>query len=221
MSSRCVSKLPSCEDEERRRMECVYCHQRGPFVKNGVKMWGKHHVKFCCKTKSFASWNHPNPTFTVLLPSPPSEGDKREETGGWRRKHSLKNKNRVTRDAKIVLKTSCDVFSLLGAMEAKSENKRLKQETKKKLLKDAEMKKILAAAVAKKAPRPLVKKPVAFGGWLAVVKAKKKSKVEIPLVASPKRVGELKKQAFNKGAVMSFEEVKKVFTNTDNWGDSD
>jgi len=205
-------------------MDCVYCKQRGPFLKKGVMMWGKHHVKFCCKAddrkKAKQEANRRNPTFT-------------EEGGGWRRKCSAKkkNKNRVTIGAKNVLKMSCDTFGILGA---KTESERLKQETNEKHLKETELKKIRAAAAAKKAPRPSIKKSPAFGGWLAVAKApkpvtKKERKMEVPLVASPKRVDALKKQAkakssptvFKKGAVMSFEEVHNMFSNTDSWGDSD
>ena len=226
MSSRCVSqKLPSCPEEEKRPIDCVYCKQRGQFFKNGVPMFGKHHVKFCCKAadrkKAKRAANRRKPTFT-------------KEDGGWRKKRSVKkNKTRVTSGAKTVLEMSQDAFSLLGVMDAEAESKRSKKEAKQKRLKELEAEKIRAAAAAKKAPRPSTKKPVAFGGWLAVAKAKKpaakmKSKVEIPLVVSPKRVDALKKQAkakpaptvFKKGAVMSFEEVKNLFSNTDSWGDS-
>lgn len=226
MSSRCVSqKLPSCPEEEKRRMDCVYCKQRGPFLKNGVMMWGKHHVKFCCKAadrkKAKRDANRRKPTFT-------------KEDGGWRKKRSVKkNKTRVTSGAKTVLEMSQDAFSLLGAMDAEGESKRLEQEAKQKRLKEVEQEKICAAAAARKAPRPSTKKPVAFGGWLAVAKAKKpagkkESKVEIPLVVSPKRVDVLKKQAkakaaptvFKKGAVISFEGMKEMFAKTDSWGDS-
>jgi len=227
MYSRCVSqKLPSCPKEEERPKDCVYCKQRGPFLKNGVMMFGKHHVKFCCKAddrkKAKRDANRRKSTFT-------------KEDGGWRKKRSVKkNKTRVTSGANTVLKMSQDPFSVLGVMDAEAESKRLEQEAKQKRLKELELKKIRAAAAAKKAPRPSTKKPVAFGGWLAAAKAKKpaakkKSKVEIPLVASPKRVDVLKKQAkakpaptvFKKGAVMSFEQVKNMFSNTDSWGDSD
>lgn len=228
MYSRCVSqKLPSCPEEEERPRACVYCKQRGPFLKNGVMMFGNHHVKFCCKAddrkKVKCDANRRKPTFT-------------KEDGGWRKKRSTKknNKTRVTSGADTVLKMSQDPFSLLGVMDAETESKRLKKEAKQKRLKEAEKEKIRVAAAAKKAPRPSTKKPVAFGGWLAVAKAKKPvtkkvSKVEIPLVASPKRVDVLKKQAkakpaptvFKKGAVMSFEQVKNLFSNTDSWGDSD
>lgn len=228
MSSRCVSqKLPSCDEEEKRPMDCVYCKQRGPFFKNGVPMYGKHHVKFCCKAadrkKAKRDANCRKPTFT-------------KEDGGWRKKRSMKknNKTRVTSGAKTVLKMSQDPFSLLGVMDAETESKRLKKEAKLKRLKEVEQENIRVAAAAKKAPRPSTKKPVAFGGWLAAAKAKKpaakkESKVDIPLVVSPKRVDVLKKQAkakpaptvFKKGKVMSFEQVKNMFSNTDSWGDSD
>lgn len=216
MSSRCVSqKLSSCEDEEKRIMDCVYCKQRGPFLKNGVMMWGKHHVMYCCKAddrkKVKRNANRRKSTFI-------------KEEGGWRRKSSVKNNTRVTSGAKTVLEMSQDASRVLCVMDAEAESKRLKE---------SERKKISAAAAAKKAPRPSTKKPAALGGWLAVAKAKKpvvkkESKVEIPLVASPKRVDALKKQAkakllptvFKKDSVMSFEEMANIFAKTDSWGDS-
>ena len=206
-------------------MDCVYCKQRGTFMKNGVMMFGKHHVNFCCKAKdrqkAKRAANRRKPAFT-------------KEAGGWKRSVKKNNKTRVTSGAKIVLERSKDPFSVLGAMEAKAESKRLEKEAKEKRLKEKEQEDIRAAVAAKKVPRPSTKKPVAFGGWLAVAKAKKpvaknESKVEVPLVASPKRVNALKKEAkvkpqptvFKKGAVMSFEEMKNMFSNMDSWCDSD
>ncbi len=229
MSSRSVLQFPSCPEEENRHMDCVYCKQRGPFLKNGVMMWGKHHVKFCCKAadrKKFKrTANRRKPTFT-------------KEADGWSKKRALKNnKTRVTSGAKTVLKMSQDPFSVFGAIEAKAERKRFEQKAKEKRLKEVEKEKIRAAAAAKKVPRPSTKKPVAFGGWLAAAKTKKpvakKPVAKVPVakkrvVASPKRVYVLKKQAkeksaptlFKKGEVITFEEMKNMFSNTDSWGDS-
>ena len=180
-------------------------------------------MKYCCKAddrkKVKRDANHRKPTFT-------------KEDGGWHKKRSVKknNKTRVTNGAKNVLEMSQDAFSILGVMDAEAENMRLKQDAKEKRLKEVELKKISAAAAAKKAPRPSIKKPVAFGGWLAAAKSKKVvNNADVPLVASPKRVDVLKKQAkakplptvFKKGKVMSFEEVKNMFSNTDSWCDSD
>ena len=229
MSSYRVSqKLPSCPEEEKRFMDCVYCHKRGPFFKNGTMMWGKHHVKFCCKAEARKQTkrdaNRRKPTFT-------------KEDGGWLTKRSSKknNKTRVTSGAKTVLEKSKDPFSILGAMNAEAESKRLKQEAEQKRLKQEEEAKIRAAEAAKKAPRPATKKSPGFGGWLAVAKAKKPvakkpvtkkpvAKVEIPVVSAPKRANVSKKATkaptvYKKGSVMSFEEVEKLFSNTDSWGD--
>ena len=228
MSSRNVSQnLPFCKEEEKRFIDCVYCRQSGLYIKNGVKMWGKHHVKFCCKAadrrKVKRNTNRRNPSFMEEVDS----------DGVTWKKISKKSENRVTSGAKTILEMSQDPFSILGVMELKAENKRLKKEEEEKRLKEEESNKIHDAVIAKKAPRPSNKKPVVFGGWLIAAKTKKpvsknKTKEEIPVVVSPKRIDILKKAKakpaptiFKKGKVMSFEEIKNKFSNTDSWCDSD
>lgn len=239
-SSSVSQKFPRCDEEEARNIHCVYCRRQGFFFKNGDKMWGKHHVKFCCKAQdrnnAKRAANGRKPTFTKEVDS---------DGVTWKRKRSgKKNKTRVTSGAKIVMEKSKDPFSLLGAMDAKAESERLKKsekaeserlkrEAKLKLMKETEAKEILAAAAEKQVPQPSTKKPKALGGWLAVAKAKKpvakkKPKTEIPFVAKSKRVKVLKKEAkvkpsptvFKKGTVLSFEKMKEMFSNTDSWGDS-
>lgn len=220
-------KCPPCEEEERlRRMQCVYCRNPGPFVKKDRRHFGKHHVKYCYKAflanQRKRNANQRKPAF-------------KRGADRWHTKLSTKSKTRVTSGANAFLKISQDPFSVLGAMNEKEESERLKKEKKKKSLEDAELAKINAAAKAKKAPRPTNPSP-ALGGWLDVAKNKNKKKkkkkapikVEIPVVASPKRVLTLKKEAKVKVAptlfkqnVLSFEEAKSKFSTTDCWGDSD
>lgn len=202
-------------------MQCVYCRKPGPFVKKDKRYFGKHHVKYCYEgflARKAKCANRRKPSVKM-------------GADGWHTKLSTKNKTRSASEAHASLKVSQDPFSLFGAMNEKEERERLK---KKKSLEDAERAeraKISAAAKAKKAPRPTNPSP-ALGGWLAVAKSKKKKKtikVEIPVVASSKRVLALKKEAkvkvaptlFKKQNVLSFEEVKRKFSTTDCWGDSD
>ena len=225
MSSRNTCKRVSSSNVEKQwPIPCVYCHDdKGAFLKNGKVEYGRHHVKDCLKTKKR------KPSRGRSKPSFKKEVD--ADGSVWTVK-VIKKKNRVSNGAMKVLKSAQNTFGPLMKMDDQIAKE------------DAKMEKFLKAEKAKTIPSITTSKPV-MGGWLAVAKAKKpkvkkpmskkKNNIKIPIVeskpktTSPKRVEELKKEKksgyiptpFEKGSVMPFSDIQKMFSNTDSWGDSD
>ena len=181
-------------------------------MKNGEKVFGRHHVKDCLKAKKGKNSRGR---------SKPSRGRRKpfkkevaEDGSVWTAKVTAK-KSRVSNDAMMVLKSAKNSFDVLKEMDDKI------------VKNDAEIKRYEQAEMAMQIPSLVAPKQCSWP-W------KPKKNIEIPIVewqpktTSPKRVEELKKEAkvkpltvFKKANVMSFSDIQKKFSNTDSWGDSD
>ena len=210
-------------DPDAGNRSCVYCHNdNGSFFdKNGDIKYGRHHVKNCCKgyyrRQEKKEWEASKPP--------------KKSKDGWQTIQKKKNYKKEQTIVKELKKQN--VFKIL---EEDDIGKKKKEVTR---FEKAEKKGMIPKFVAPKEVK---------SNWLNVLKAPKKVKqtkqvkevkkvkkvkFDVEDIIKPKPKTEPIKvsnkslpiptflKPFNKKKVISFEEAKAQFSNTDSWGSDD